>query len=258
MKLSMCSTWGKDKKLEEAVEVAEALGLDGIELWDGHIDGFLARNACSIRDLNRYLQQKKLECAGIAPYFNLLDDGEIALSLKNARKCIQYAHALGCSVIRTFIGRKPSKEVSEAEWRKCIPAMKRMSSMAEEAKLYFAMETHNNMPTDRVDVIAGLLMQTGEDGFKVLFDGYNFTLDHIDMEEAHEKLKKHIVHYHIKNYITRENSKTPAPIQSGDADFTGIIRQLKGEGYSGFLSFEYFCPELQPLIQQSIEWIRTI
>lgn len=254
----MCSTWGRDKKLEEVIEAFADLGLDGIEIWDGHIDEFLARNACSLQDLRLFLQQKKLVCAGIAPYFNLLDDEGVAYSLKNARKCIQYARVLGCNVIRTFIGKKSSKEVSATEWEKCTLAMKQMSSMARDEAIYFAMETHNNMPTDRPDIMLNLLERTGGNQFKVLFDGYNFTQDHVDMEDAYEKLKGYAVHYHLKNYLTCNSGKVPASIQSGDADFTGIIRQLKSGGYSGFLSFEYFCPQPQRLIQQSIRWIKAL
>ncbi len=255
MKFSICSTWDKKKTLEEIIEFALSLNFDGIEIWDGHIDEYVERNGCSVKDLKKQLDEKGLICPVIAPYFNLLKEDQIKKDILNAEKCIYYAEALDCKIIRTFVGNKPSREVADGEWKGAIEALRNMTAMVENSSIDFALETHYNQPTDRVETIFGIIERVGSSHLKVLFDGFNFFVDGLDMLEAHEKLKKHIIHYHLKNYFWAD--RVCKPLNKGEVDFAPLLIQMKENTYKGFASFEYFCKNPEIIIKESLDWIKS-
>jgi len=256
MRFGICSTWNKKKTIEEIIEFAKGLSLDGIEIWDGHIDEYIYRNGCSVKNLKKLLDEKGLLCSAIAPYFNLLDGEQRKVSIDSAEKCVNYARELDCRIIRTFVGSKPSRDVNDKEWEGVIEALKYMTAMVENSSIDFALETHYNQPTDRVENILNIIEKTKNTHLKVLFDGFNYFVDGFDMLEAYERLKDYIVHYHLKNYFWED--RVCKPLNAGDVDFAPLLGILKENAYKGFISFEYFCKDPEAIIKESLDWIKLI
>lgn len=254
MKFSICTTWAKDKKIEDVIEFASNLKLDGIEIWDEHIDDFLKRHNNDMSKLVALLDQSDLKCCAIAPYFDFLLKQNVNQSISCAKKCIKYAKELKCHIIRTFVGDTPSKDIDKEGWLRCILGLKCVTGLADGNNIYFAMETHNNNVTDTPESVKYLLNEVNDSHLKVLFDGFNYTLDGIDLMKSYEELKSETVHYHIKNYIWDKQIGTP--LNKGDVDFTELIKILKNEDV--FISFEYFCDNLENIISESIKWAKSL
>lgn len=257
MKFSMCTTWAKDKMLEEVVETAKSLNLHGIEIWDGHIDEYLVRTGSTLSELKEFLDEKGIKCCAVAPYLKFLNNEEIQSGLKTAEKCVIYARALGAKLIRTFVGNRPSKDLSKEQWEGCVSALKTIVTMVEKEDICFALETHNNQPTDTPEAVLNIIEWTGSEKLKVIFDGYNYIYDKIDMMEAYGKLRDYIVHYHVKNY-NNSGKRTPAPLQSGDVNFEHLIKYLIKSEYEDFISFEYLGVQPDQYIKESIGWINEL
>lgn len=256
MKFSMCSTTKKGMKIEHVIEYASKMGLDGLEIWDGHITEYLDRNKCGVEYLKNLMDLKNLKCVAIAPYFDFLDNISAERSVECALKCVEYAIKLECNIIRTFLGNKASKDLIAEEWNTCISYLKKVMMMAEKHNMFFALETHNNTPIDTKESLLGIINSVNSQYLKVLFDGFNYYIDGLDIIEAFEYIKPYIVLYHMKNYRWKE--QICMPLNLGDVDFTTLISTLKKENYDGFLSFEFFCDEQDVLIRESIEWIKVI
>lgn len=257
MKFSICTTWAKNKPLEELISLAHSLKLDGIEIWDGHIDDYINRNKNGLLGLKLLLDSHNLVCCSISPYFNLIKEDEAKTSLDCAKKCIEYAKALECKVIRTFIGNKPSKDLTEDERIMCIDGLKNMLQLLDsDSNIFFALETHDNHPTDNADFILYLLRQCKSENLKVLFDGFNLFIDKFDIMKEYKKLEKYVIHCHFKNYLWE--AKIPTPLNKGDADFSELISKLKINSSNVYVSFEYFCQEQKTLISDSLEWINSL
>ena len=60
MRFSMCTTWGKAQPLEDIISIAASMQLNGVEIWDGHIDDYLRRNKGGMESLKAILLQKML------------------------------------------------------------------------------------------------------------------------------------------------------------------------------------------------------
>lgn len=72
--------------------------------------------------------------------------------------------------------------------------------------------------------------------FKAVFDFANFVQAGQDTLEAYELLKPYIAYIHVKDALLRDGSVVPAGY--GDGNVKEILRQLKAQGYSGYLSLE--------------------
>lgn len=124
MKFSICTTWKKNSKLEDIIGIASQIGMEGIEIWDGHIDEYLSREGNMLEDLHTLLRNHKLKCVAIAPYLNFIEKGKVEESLLCAERCVAYAKGLECDKIRTFLGDRPSAALSQSEWDTCINGLK--------------------------------------------------------------------------------------------------------------------------------------
>lgn len=256
MKYSICTTFAKSKPIEDIVKIAVGIGLEGIEIWDGHIDDYLIRNPQGIGKLKDLLFENNLKCCCISPYFDFVDETQIEKSLQTAEKCIEYSKALDNKIIRTFLGNKSSANLTQKDESNCIQSLKKILLLAEKSNVCFALETHNDQPTDRAEYIIKILNECNSPYLKVIFDGFNFYVDNINMMQEYDVLREHIVHYHMKNYIW--DKRIPVPLNQGDVDFTELIKILKGENKQDFMSFEYFCENVGDLVQKSLKWIDKV
>lgn len=255
MKYSMCSTWAKDKPLEEVLEIAENLKMDGIEIWNGHIDAFLEKGN-TLSELSAALEMHKLKCVGISPYLNLVEENVKEENLNLARKCITYAAELNCSFVRVFLGDKGSNEVTKAEWMYCFDVLNKLAAEAEEKNVKLGIEVHYYQPADTIHSILRILRAVKNPAVGLIFDGFNFYPSGLEMMEAYEILKKYSIHYHFKNLLWTPHECVP--LNEGDVDFKPLIKAMKQDGYDGYVSFEYFGENSPELIRRSKEWFIEI
>ncbi|MDE6686707.1 MAG: TIM barrel protein, partial [Lachnospiraceae bacterium] len=72
--------------------------------------------------------------------------------------------------------------------------------------------------------------------FKSVFDFANFVQSGQDTREPYELLKPYISYIHVKDALLKDGSVVPAGY--GDGNVKEILRQLKADGYRGYLSLE--------------------
>lgn len=252
MKVSMCTTWFKGKRIQEVVEIAKQYDFDGIELWPGHISSFLEEEN-TLQDLRLLMEESGLEVCCISPYLNFTKSLEEAeASRDKVSKCIDYANDLKVNLIRVFVGDIPSKEMEGAQWRRSIGYLKEICSY--DPSIDFGLETHYKQPTDRIESIEYLLEEVAMPNLKVIFDGFNLAVDGVDQLEALNRFDEKVIHVHMKNYEWA--TRTPQPIHVGDADNQVILEELRRRHYEGFISLEYFCDDYHTVMKDSIDQIR--
>lgn len=255
MRYSMCTTFAKQRNIEEVILMASRLNLDGIEIWEGHIDGYIARNG-DINKLKSLLNANGLECVTVSPYLDLITEKTVDANMAVARKCIRYARALDCPMVRVFLGDKASREVTAEEWERCFSALRELAKDAIDNGIILALEIHNGKPTDTKEAVLKVLKAVDSEALKLIFDGFNFIPDGLDMMEAYEALKDYTVHYHFKNL--KWDVHICVPLDEGDADFTPLVKAVKASGYDGYISFEYFADDPSDMIRKSWDWFKQV
>ncbi|MDU4698069.1 MAG: sugar phosphate isomerase/epimerase family protein [Paenibacillus sp.] len=237
-KFSICSTGLKGILLEQVLEAATRLQLDGVELWDGHLEA-----AGSPAELRRNLAGRRLHVPVISTYATFSKSAEAwEQDLQDIEEAARWAAELNCPRVRVFAGHLPSREADPALWNRVLSGLSAASEACAKQGVKLAVEMHNNTLADTVESIAMLLNHGGPE-LELIFDGFNFFVDRLDPLPVFDQFYPRITHVHVKNYKWNHQDwaqSVPVPVLQGDSDHRAILQKLAELGYDGFISFEYF------------------
>lgn len=243
IRFSICSTGFKTKSVEEVISIAVRLGVNGVELWTGHLEEYEQRGGTP-DSLNQLLTHNQLSVPMLSGYtYFSKSREEFYEELVSIQTAVNWAQALGCPRIRTFAGHLPSGEAKEEHWERTIEGLSIASRQCQSVDVKLAVEIHNNTLADRENKIAELLEAIDEPGLELIYDGFNLHVDQLDPLPVLERFISVISHVHVKNYKwNHENwsASIPVPVFQGDTDHRLIVSKLLYARYAGFISFEYF------------------
>ena len=246
MRKSICTSGFKEWKLEDILNWAQPLGVNGLELWMGHINQFEDEHG-PLDKLKTKIQEYGFEVPVISGYtfFSSGFSGEngIQQEFNNMTRLLDVARQLGCPMVRTFAGHKSSKDASPEQWGQMVKSMKKVVEIADKYEVDIAVEVHYNTFADKTESIKNLMLAVNHPRLKIVFDGANLNYEKEDQLQALASLYPWVTHIHLKNYKWDHVNwyKTKAvPAFDGDIDNVALIKELKSRNYNGYISFEYF------------------
>ncbi|MEF3302260.1 sugar phosphate isomerase/epimerase family protein [Paenibacillus sp. GYB003] len=265
MKWSLCSTGNRDKPVEYVLGRVKELGLDGIELWTGHIDDYAERHG-SADGLADEIRRSGLRVPAVSPYaFFSKSDEEREESLAAVEKAAQYAVRFGSPLVRVFFGHLPSRDASEELRAKAMEALGKALATCDRYGVNLGLELHNNTFADGIEPVLRIIAEANHPRLRLIFDGFNLYLERVDQLEALEALYGYADHVHMKSYfwsLDTPGPRTPTPVLDGDVDNAGVCEALLAKGYEGFVSLEYFGEEGERCVKASVRqladkgWLR--
>lgn len=244
IRFSMCSTGLKQEPIESVLDVAQGIGLQGIELWAGHLEEFQRRGGTP-SDLRRLLESRGLEVPAISEYtYFSKGQEERKGELERIRRAAEWAAGIGCPRIRTFAGHQASRATLAVEWDGVVSGLSEALQLCRAQGVQLAVEIHNNTLADTPESLAALLRDvSGEgQGLELIYDGFNLFVDHLEPVPVLEQFFADIRHVHFKDYKWNHQDwgqSVPVPVLQGDAGHAAILQKLLDLGYEGFISFEY-------------------
>lgn len=260
MKWSLCSTGNRDKPVEYVLERVRDLGLDGIELWTGHIDEYAERNG-SIDGLIEDIRGAGIRVPAISPYVSFSKSDETTEAcLAIVETAAQYAVRFGSPLVRIFFGHLPSRETPDELWAEAMERLKRALAIADRYGVNLGLELHNNTFADQIEPILRIFREADHPRLRMIFDGFNLYLDRVDQLEALEALYAYTDHVHMKSYFWNLDSpetRKPTSVFDGDVDNVSVCQSLYSNGYEGFVSFEYFGRDGEQCVKASVAELRN-
>ncbi|MFD2239278.1 sugar phosphate isomerase/epimerase family protein [Aureimonas populi] len=245
MKVSLCTISFRHHLLSirEIARFARDSGFDGIELWGIH-----ARNL-GPGDHAEWLDAYGLRVPMLSDYLPL-DAPRETLAEHMAQLC-RLARGWCAPRLRTFAGTRGSAATS-AEERAHVAARLRMAAayLADHG-LRLLVETHPGTLADTTDSLLRLLEEVDHPALKVNFDTLHVWEGGDDPLAAHDRLAKHIDHYHLKNVRARSDLGVfePANVYAAAGRREGMTRLFEGA-----VDYEAFLPVLAPDAEVSLEW----
>lgn len=261
MKFSLCTTGFKELSIEDILKFSFQIGLDGVEVWDQHIEDYLHRHG-SIDGLVNLLNSYQLTIPSISAYtYFSKSEEERAESIRLLTRTLELAVELNCPRVRTFAGHYSSEKAASEEWNNMIHDLKEVLKTSETTGVNVALEIHNNTFADRIESIDAILTEINHPRFTLIFDGFNLFIENIDQMEAFKRFYPWIDHVHLKNYYWDHEDwdlSIPRPIFSGDVDHESIVRELIKCKYEGFISLEYFGEQRMSCILDSLQQLEAL
>ena len=275
MKLGIVSAIFDQSNFEEMIDIVSDTGLECVEVacWPkgkaerryagvSHID---TKNltAEKVQEILAYCEKKQVEISALAYYPNPLDE-----NLEKRQEVIDHlytlidaAKLLGVNLVTTFLGRMPSKSVSEnlKEVAKVWPPI---IQYAEEQEIKIGIENCPMLFTEDEWPGGQNLMTTpsnwrkvfeilDSDNFGINYDPSHFVWQHIDYIEPLYEFKDKIFHVHYKDIKLYPNKlkdvgimATPLEYMSpklpglGDVDWGKYVSALTDIGYNGYTCIE--------------------
>lgn len=234
---------GKD--IFESISFCAELGLDGIEVrcaenGQMHIEALTDDEMAGIRE---HAQAEGISFACLTPYYrDFMDDAAAEATLEGYRIACEIARELGCPTVRAISGQWPQEGRERAEvFERTVAGMQEAAVIAADNGVRLATETHRGQLTWSAAEAVEFAEAVGHEAVGVLYDAYWVHVrGEESFEEAVEMLAPWIVHVHAKDCARDDDGSSHTTLMDeGEMDWGGIIRQLKGIGYEGWISDEY-------------------
>ncbi len=182
-------------------------------------------------------------CAISSPLFKceLQNEAEYHQHLEGLKRCVEAAHLWGTSLIRSFTfwykeGGAACFEAVAEKYQKAI-------DIAKDAGITLVIESEPSVNTRNIGLLVQFLQLLGTPYVGALWDPGNEISDPTappPFPNGYSILKPYIKHVHLKDIKGKPTGTfyEPALLGKGDVDFHGVLKQLKQDGYNGYVSVE--------------------
>ncbi|HPI76132.1 MAG TPA: sugar phosphate isomerase/epimerase family protein [bacterium] len=254
MKIGCCS-WSHHRHFESGdmdifdwmEHCADTLKVGGIEITDGHLDGFGAEYLAKVK---RVATELCLTISGVTISNDYGKSGAKALDaeVERMRVVLEATLRLGAPVLRVFAGWPDADK--EKQWAEMARRMKASCKMAERYGIVLAVENHNH----------GGFIQTAGDVERLFADVdsrcLSLNLDtgnFIDGFPSIEKTIEKAVHIHAKMLnIGPDGTDTTT-------DYPRFAALMKQVNYRGFVCVEYEGKEDElSAVTRGVEYLRKL
>lgn len=240
MKLSYTTLSVQDRTIGEAVEIASAHGLEGIELrgrGDSHVSPESTFSyAAHVRELVR---EHKLAVPCLTAYtrFHQPTAAAVREEVDRMMDMVRLAEFLEAPCLRVFMGPVLESVSLSQAGQIAIEGLQYASKRLENSPVRLVIETHDSAKDGRT--LARMLKDVPSN-IGVLLDIIHPWDMGEDIGKTWEMIGERIYHVHIKDISrTLENGRIYCPIGQGLLPVESTVRWLEGKGYQGFYSLEW-------------------
>ena len=234
--------------LAEVLAMARELGYDGIEprLDAKHAHG-IELNTCPAQ---RHAIREQFQAAGvalacIATPCSFSNPAIAAKQVDAAKRYLDLAADLGCGRIRVFGGEVPEGVPRDAAQSCLIGSLRSLAPHAHSRGVTVCMETHDAWCDTAI--VAFIMDEVDHPGVGVVWDVmHTQRTGQATMEEAHQVLRPWIRHVHVHDGLNRTDVLRIVPIGTGDFNHAAVLRTLRHDRYTGFISGEWIESCMEP------------
>ncbi len=244
MKLSFTTLGCPDWDFMKILKNTRELGIDSIEIrgLDGqmraeNISWFSEQNAVETKKI---LADHKVSICGFGTSVNFHDAQKRADAIVEGKEAITVCARMGIPYIRVF-GDKLQGLDRDAVIKSVIDGISELCAYAKGTGVGVLLEIHGDFNTlDAVLPVIEGVKASGADNFGILWD-----IEHSDKTyednylEFYEPIKDYVKHVHVKDHKRDGGQFNLCMIGEGDIPIPAILKTLKQNNYSGYLSLEW-------------------
>lgn len=226
--------------LRQAIALAKEYGMSGVELRsieDTPIDRISAEK---LKTYKQWLDEAGLQVCNLASSFFKCLPHEADGELEKLRRLCDAADILECDTIRGFVffADKDGPRITDEMVERFIPAVKLLKERGKQ----LLIEADPSVNTTNHAAVAAFLERLNCDVAGAIYDPGNDIYDPLREKpypDGYEAVKKWVKHIHIKDAVRNEKDEPNCVcIGTGWVDYPGLIRALKRDGYTGWMSLE--------------------
>ena len=222
--------------LDTQMQVLEKLHMNHIEMRGVDGRNFVEYSEAEAREIRKRLEDRGFALSAVgSPIGKIGITDDFAPHMELFKHTVELAHIMNTPNIRMFSFYVPKENAASCKEQ----VMERLGQFVDYAAASGVVLLHENEKGIYGEMAEGcldILKQFAGEHFKAVFDFANFVQAGQDTLEAYELLKPYISYIHVKDALFKDGSVVPAGY--GDGNVKEILRQLKTDGYRGYLSLE--------------------
>lgn len=263
--VSYAGYWGQHRlSLAEFFRKAAALGYQAVEISGKrpHLSP-LDHNDQSLAELKSAAHAAGVEIATVAGYTDFTAGRAtpevpfVELELAYVDRLAQMAKATGARVVRVFSGYSPEVANYQADWEKCVKALREAAALAESHRIVLGLQNHHDVGI-ATDAFEMLLDDVGHANLRAMFDPWSVALIGEDLYRAARRMAPRMCQTTLADYVRLERyAYEPAlvnyrrldpptvravPLGEGFIDFEAFFAGLKEGGFNGYVAYEMCSP----------------
>lgn len=264
--VSYAGYWGQHTlSVEDFLRKAAALGYRAVEIGGKrpHLSILDHRDSKRLDRLRDLAESLGIEIATIAGYTDFTAGRTapevplVEMQLEYVTLLAQMARRLGAKILRVFSGYSPEGADFQADWRKCVAALREAAARAADEGIVLGLQNHHDVGIS-VNGYEELLNDVDHPNLKAMFDPWSVALTGGDMEQAARRLAPRMVQTTLADYIQLERfAYEPAlvnyrrldppalravPLGEGFLDLPAFFRGLRAGGFQGYVAYEMCSP----------------
>lgn len=243
----------KTMSVEDWIEMASDLDLDGIEIYDQYLTG---KDEDYIAQLYDTVRNAGLEVSMFTSYadFSSPDPAIRGEQVAHVAQTVDLAVAFGTDVVRMTAGSWIEGASQDKVLSNIANGLKECLDYAESKGISLALEDHPEVGTKITDFMR-ILELVDDDRLKVNLDTSNPMVSGDNSVDLAELVKDRVVHFHASD---RDKDLGHTVVGEGVVDFPGVFKIIKASGFDGWISLEAGGDKGKEGIRQGIEYVKSV
>jgi sugar phosphate isomerase/epimerase len=191
------------------------------------------------------------------------------------------ARSLGAEVVRVFSGYSPDPDQHQADWDRCVAALRDAAALAADHGVTLGLQNHHDLGAG-TDAYVELLDDVGHPNLRAMFDPWAPALHGEDLYQCARRLAPRMVQTTLADYVrlpryvyrprlVNYERQEPAPVRAvplgeGFLDLDAFFAGLREGGFDGYVAYEMCSPvrggggeaNLDRTASQSLRTIRRL
>lgn len=175
---------------------------------------------------------------GASANMHFHEGSEKEKSITEAKAFIDLAQKINCPYVRVFPNKFPKGRTKDQTIQTVAENLLTLGKYAKERNVTVLLETHGDFSGS--DDILKVMKAASHPNIALVWDISNmWTITKESPAEVYKKLKKYIVHTHIKDAKLNGDKLQYSLLGQGDVPIFEAIDILYKDGYKGYYSFEW-------------------
>src|SRR5262245_8314936 len=264
--VSYAGYWGQHRlDLPAFFRKAAALGYPAVEVAGKrpHLSVLDHAREEALEPVRRAAREAGVEVATIAGYTDFTAGRHAAevpfveMQLAYVAGLARIGRALSARVVRVFSGYSADPRDYQADWNKCVIALREAAALCAAEGLVLGLQNHHDVGLS-VDALEELLDDVGHPNLKAMFDPWAPALVGEDLYQAARRMAPRMVQTTLADYVrlprfvyrpelvNYQRQDPPAvravPLGEGFVDLPAFFAGLKEGGFDGYVAYEMCSP----------------
>ncbi len=265
--VSYAGYWGQHRLgLISFLEKAAALGYPAVEIAAKrpHLSVLDYPDPPSVGEVKAVADRLGIQIATLAGYTdftagrNAAEVPFVEMQILYIRQLARLANALGARIIRVFSGYFTDLADHQADWNKCVVALREAAAVAADHGVILGLQNHHDVGVS-AEGFAEFLDDVNHPNLRAMFDPWSIALHgEVDLYAAAKRMAGRMIQTTLADYIqidrfqyqppliNYQRINPPAvravPLGEGFMPLDAFFAGLKDGGFDGYIAYEICSP----------------